>query len=563
MSASVVHHPPDDARGVLYRGGPVVTVDPTRQRPAEAVATRAGRIVAVGTEDDCRRALDLDDAPSPNADGDRPDDGPVVVDLAGRALLPGFVDAHVHPFALCLAVHAVDLRNTRSIPEVLDLLGDRARVTERGDWVVGVGVEPECLVERRLPGAAELDKISDGQVVVVISRQGGRAAGSSAALSVAGIRNNTPDPVGGAFERDHQSRLTGVCYERGSHVLTGTLPLPDHDTLRDLMRQVGADLVARGITSVGVGLQTDAEGYGGAAFAHEARSLMLLVDELPVGCHAILGGPLYRAVDARTASSLHAVERNRTVAGISLCLDGTLDGHGAWLHEPYADRPGHRGWPLADSARVMSRIEAAHREGFQVSVCATGDAATAQALDLFADLRARHPGDDGPRHRVEHVTLVDDATLPRFAELGVAAVLRPTRARDHAVWLPERLGPERTRRAHPGRRLVDAGALVAAASDAPAGDIDIPATIADLVRGTSGDGALRPDEALALFTRHAAAALGQEQRTGSISEGLRADLVVLSADPTALPADQIADVTVAATVVGGRLATVPVAVTRP
>jgi predicted amidohydrolase YtcJ len=566
---SSVHHHADDARGVLYRGGPVVTVDPDRPR-AEAVATRAGRIVAVGSEERCRQALDMTHNPPGEAS-----DGPAVVELAGRALLPGFVDAYVHPLALCLNAFAVDLGPARSIADVLDLLSERARTADRSEWVVGIGLRPELLDERRLPVATELDKIADGQVVVVVARDGYRSAGSSVALTVAGIRNNTADPVGGSFERDHQSRLTGVCYGRATHQLIGMLSLPDHETLRDLIRVVGTDLVARGITSIGMGLQTDAEGYGGAAFAHEARSLMLLVDELPVGCHAILGGEPLQAVDARTASPLHDPERNRTVAGISMSIDGSLDGHGAWLREPYRDRPGHRGWPICDAEGIGARIDAAVDEGFQVSVRATGDAATALALDLFADLRQRRPETAELRHRVEHATLVDDATLPRFADLGVAAVLRPMRAPGQGTWLPARLGLDRARQAHPARRLVDAGALVAAASDAPVDDADVPRAIADLVlgadyepdghddrgrpdggddgggEGAGGQGGLRPDEAVAVWTRNAAAALGQDHAVGTIREGHRADLVVLSADPTILTAGQIADLQVCGTIVGG------------
>jgi predicted amidohydrolase YtcJ len=545
----VIHHPADDRRGLVYVGGSVVTVDPARPTAA-AIATRGGRIVAVGSEEDCRQAVGLDPQQLEAADG--PHDGqhgPAIVDLAGRTLLPGFVDAHVHPLVLCLMAHYDDLSAARSVSEALDALADRARVAERADWVVGLGLRPEVLDERRLPTAAELDKIGDGQVVVVISSDGHRSAGNSIALKVAGIRNNTPDPIGGAFERDHQSRLTGVCHERATHVMLRMLPVPDTDQLRSLLRQVGRDLVQQGITSAGLGLQTDIEGSHGPAFAHESRLMMLLADELPIGCHAILGGKPFRAVDARAATSLHAPGRGRTVTGISVVLDGTFEGHGAWLREPYADRPGHRGWPTPADDDIATHMENAHLEGLQICVHAVGDAAVDRAIELFAGLQARHPDDGrGPRHRVEHAALVDERAAARLAELDVAAVLRPRLARAQVDWLTDRLGAGRADEAHPFPRLSQAGVLVAAASDASLGDLDQLASIAHTP--------LPVDEALAVHTRHAAATLHQDHEVGMLREGHRADLVVLSGDPTSVPTEtgtSVADITVESTVVGGRL----------
>lgn len=560
----MVQHPATDARGVLYRGGPILTVDPRRPE-ARAVATRGGRIVAVGAEDDCRRALDLplldedgaEIGPGPGAGGDPAPDGPTVVDLGGRALLPGFVDAHLRPVAMCLYAHHLDLRPSRSVADVLDALADRARVTPPGDFVLGVHVDAERLLERRLPNISELDKVGAGRAVVLLARDGHTSMGNTVALAVAGIRGGRENPVGGAFERDERGRLTGVCRETATRILLGTVPMPGLDALRAATPEVFGDLAARGLTSITAVLQTDAEGPGGSAGALESVGMMIYVEDLHLGCHAVLGGEPVKAIDARTSSSLHQPESNRVVGGIKLFLDGTLGARSASLHAPYADAPGELGWLVLDPAVASARMEAAHLAGLQVCIHAVGDAANEAALDLFADLAARYPDTSGtgPRHRIEHASVLAPADAQRFAELGVVAVVQPLGLRSEGSWLGQRLGPDRTPHAYPFRTLRDAGVVLAGSSDAPVESPDVLAAMAAAVtrHGFETDQALSPAEALEMYTVGGATAQQREHEAGRLVEGFRADLVVLSDDPTAVPPEKLTDLAVGLTVVGGRV----------
>lgn len=554
-------HPATDARGVLYRGGPIVTADPRRPR-AEAVATRQGRIIAAGSERDCRRALGLP-ADTPTGDdtgtaaGEPPDPAPGVeiVDLDGRALLPGFIDAHLHPMAMCFFAQHLDLTGTSRMDDLLDALADHGRARAPGEWVVGVRLDPERLAERRLPTMDELDRVGAGRAVVCLARDGHTSVGNSVALAAAGIRPERLDPIGGAFERDREMRLTGVCRATATRLLIGAVPIPDLDQVRTTIRQVFDGLLAHGITSVGFVLQTDEEGPGGHAGALEARGMMYFADEVPVGAHTILCGQPQRAMDARRSSDLHAPARNRVVGGVKLFFDGTLSGRGACLHDGYADDPSHRGWLTIDPRVAAARMEAIHLAGLQICIHAIGDAANSLALDLFADLLARHPtGGDRPRHRIEHASVLDEAMVERFAELGVVAVVQPPFLRHAAPWLHDRLGPERVRHTYAFRRLLDAGVVLAGSSDAPATDTDVLAGIAAAVtrHGLEPHQAVTAEEAVAMYTRQAAIAQERDHLTGRIAEGLRADLVVLSDDPTRVPPDRIAGIGVCQTVVGGR-----------
>jgi predicted amidohydrolase YtcJ len=546
----MVQHPATDARGVLYRGGPILTVDPVRPT-AQAVATRGGRIVAVGSESVCRTALGLPEV------GDRGFDGPAVVDLEGSALLPGFVDAHLHPIRMCLYACHLDLSGAASVTDVLDALSEQARRTPPGEFVLGVRIDAEQLAERRLPHIGELDDVGAGRAVVLLARDGHTSMGNTVALAVAGIRGGREDPPGGAFERDERGRLTGVCRETATRILLGSVPLPGLDTLRSMAPEVFRGLASRGITSVSSVLQTDAEGPAGSAGELESVGMMIFVEDLPLGNHALLGGQPARAIDARTSSSLHDPARNRVVGGVKLYLDGTLSARSAALHQPYSDRPGTDGWLVLDPAVASARMEAAHLAGLQVCVHAVGDAAVDVALDLFADLAARYPDSSGtsPRHRIAHATVVDPAAAERCAELGVVAVVQPLSLRSQARWLVDRLGEERLPCAYAFRRLRDAGVVLAGSSHAPVEEPDVLAAVTAAVtrHGVAPDQALTTAEALEMYTAGGAAAQQRDHEVGRLVEGFRADLVLLSSDPLTTPPEKIADLDVGLTVVGGQM----------
>jgi predicted amidohydrolase YtcJ len=322
------------------------------------------------------------------------------------------------------------------------------------------------------------------------------------------------------------------------------------------MLQIFADLAARGITSVGLVLQTDSEGPAGPTGALDSVGMMILVEDLPLGSHALLGGDPSRAIDARTSSSLHKPENNRVVGGVKLYLDGTLGARTACLLHPYSDAPSTLGFFTLDPDVARERMEAAHLAGLQICVNANGDAANALALELFADVLARHPTDGkGPRHSIEHAAVLDDSAAERFADLGIAAVVQPLFIRNESSWIERRIGRERLPRAYPFRSLLDAGVVLAGSSDAPLEEPDVLAGMAAAVHrhGLEPAQGLTIEEAIEMYTVGGAIAQQRDHVTGRIAEGIRADLVILSEDPTTVPDDRIADIEVRRTIVGGRM----------
>jgi len=254
----------------LYTGGEVVTLEPGAPR-AEALATRGDRILAVGDAASCRDALraagisDFDHVP-----------------LAGRALLPGFIDTHLHPIPLLYFELNADLRGLASVAALQDALQRSAARLAPGEWLVGLQLDPEALAERRLPTAAELDAACPDRPVVVLGHDGHSASGNARALAAAGIDAGAGDPTGGRIERAPSGAPTGVCRESAAQLLLGAVPTPPLERLRAGARDTFGRLSACGITSAGVVLQTDDEGPARAARRLAALGLGAPLGDVPV-----------------------------------------------------------------------------------------------------------------------------------------------------------------------------------------------------------------------------------------------------------------------------------------
>jgi len=530
------------SEGALYTGGEIVTLEPDAPR-AEALATRGDRILAVGDAASCRAALheagvsDFDHVP-----------------LAGRALLPGFIDTHLHPIPLLYFELNADLRGLADLAALAQALRRSAARLAAGEWLVGLQLDPEALAERRLPTAAELDAACPDRPVVVLGHDGHSASGNARALAAAGIDAGAGDPAGGRIERAADGSPTGVCRESAAQLLLGAVPTPPLERLRAGARDTFARLSACGITSAGVVLQTDDEGPAGAAGRLEAFGLAALLDVVPFCTYAILAGRRVDAAVAARETPLHDPARGRRVGGFKIYADGTFGSCTACLREPFADRPETRGFLTLAEPEIEERMTAAHAAGLQLCVHAIGDAAIERTLALFERVLARAPRSDH-RHRLEHASLVPPELVKRIARLGVAVSTQPLFIHSEKAWLQRRLGSERARHVYPLRALVDAGVRVGGASDAPVESPDVLHAIQCCVtrEGFETQQALTPAQALRLYTRDAAWLQFEEAEKGSLAPGKRADLVIASASPLAVAPERIRELRVLRSVVGGRV----------
>jgi predicted amidohydrolase YtcJ len=280
----------------------------------------------------------------------------------------------------------------------------------------------------------------------------------------------------------------------------------------------------------------------------------LLLDVTPFCTYALLIGRTPAAAIAARATPLHDPAAGRRVGGYKLFADGTLGSCTAAMREPFADRPGERGLVTLPEPELYERMRAAHEAGLQVAVHAIGDAAVERCVALFERLVAERPRADH-RHRIEHASLVPPELVPRLARLGVGVSTQPLFVHSEKEWLHRRLGAQRARHVYPLRALVEAGVLVAGASDAPVESTDVLHAIQCCVtrEGFEPQQGLTPAQALDLFTRQAARLQFEEAEKGTLAPGKRADLVVLSGDPLVVAPERIAGLRVLRTVCGGRI----------
>ncbi len=539
---------PANPADFMLRDALVYTVDSTRPR-AEAVVVDDGRIVYVGTSDSAQAFV------GPNTE---------VLRLAGRMVLPGFHDTHVHPVSGGIELGECDL-NAATADDVRRIVGECARRDTTASWVRGGGWQL-TLFPGANPSRALLDSLVPDRPAYLSAADGHSAWANSRALALGGVTRATSDPANGRIEHDAAGNPSGTLREDAMDLVSQKLPsYSPTDYLAGLER--GLALAARfGITTLH---EASAGEQIATAYARAdslgrltARSILsLLVDaDAPVD------------LEVQRLSAL----RERTTRGLvrpvaaKIFMDGVIEAHTAALLAPYVDRPGHRGSLNLIPAKFDSLVRKLDSAGFKVHVHAIGDRAIRTALDGFERQRARDTDAGrsgvGPKHIVAHIQLFDPADIPRFASLGVVASFQPlwAYADEYIKVLTEpKLGPGRSRYLYPIASVARSGAIVAAGSDwsvssmNPLEAIQVGVTRRSLTDSTSDS--WLPEQRVDLATMLRAYTLGgavasdHDSLTGTLTTGKAADLIVVSDDLFALPPHRIAQARVLLTLLGGRV----------
>lgn len=522
--------------GELYCGGEIYTVDDARPTAA-ALAVRDGRIAAVGSRADCRAALG----------GDCTE-----IDLAGRALLPGFIDTHLHPVMLVYFDMNVDLGGAASMAEVAARLRAAAGRPAASGWIVGLGFEEQGLDVRRLPSRHDLDRACGDRPAIVVKHDGHTVIANSRAIEAAGISAATPDPAGGTIDREPDGYPAGPFRETATAAILSPMPPPDPSAILTAARSSFARLAGYGITSAGVILQTDEEGPAGTLGEFDLPAMEVLLPLLPFSVYGLLIGRDIERVVAARGTALHDAAAGHRIGGVKIFADGTFGSCTACMRAPFSDAPERTGYMTLDAAELYRRMVAAHTRGLQLAIHAIGDEACRRCIDLYDRLLAEHPRPDH-RHRLEHASLLDAAMIADLARLGLVVSTQPLFIHSEKGWLRRRLGAERVKDVYPLRALVQAGVTVAGASDAPVESANVLHAIQCCVtrEGFEPDQGITAAQAVRMYTIDAAFAQFEETTKGSLSVGKRADMVILSANPVRVPPDAIAEIRVERTIAGG------------
>ncbi|MCI5048602.1 MAG: amidohydrolase [Aquisalinus sp.] len=473
------------------------------------------------------------------------------IKLGEAIAFPGFTDAHAHLDGIGFRELTLNLEGTSSVEELKSRVAEEVGETTPGDVIYGRGWIETGWPEGRFPNRYDLDEAAPDNPVILGRADGHAAVVNSRAIELSGITDETPDPSGGAIERDENGVATGILIDNAENLVRGLIATPSPERRKEAL-QKGAEVYAAygwtGVHSMSVN-QADTELL--IQLEEEGRLPIRVYNSLtPAGLDDLAETGFWEMNDGKL-----------TTRAIKFYVDGALGSRGALLKEPYADQQKTRGLQLITKEQAVGAYRKALANDIQVTTHAIGDRGNTLVLDWYEEVLADHDGD--PRWRIEHAQVIDPADIPRFAALGVIASMQPSHAIGDLHFAPARLGDERLRGAYAWRSLTDAGAVIAGGSDAPVerGDpmIEFYAAVGrtDLA-GFQGanwhpEEALSRAEALAIFTKNPAYAAFMENRLGTIEVGKKADFTVLSADIMTIPVEQIPDVKAVMTIVDGKV----------
>ena len=533
---------------LLLTAGRVWTADPARPW-AEAVAVREGRIVFIGSSEAARAHKGA---------------ATRLVDLAGRLVLPGFDDSHIHLMSGALSLERVDLIEDQSLEAVQARIRAFAAANPRSPWVLGRGWLYGSF-PGGLPTREQLDAVVADRPAYMECYDGHSGWANTKALALAGITRETKDPPNGVIVRDPRTgEATGALKEAAVALVESKIPAPDPERRYQLLLRALAQLNAQGITSI-----QDA-GYT----VEELRDVLppleraLREDRLTVRMRAAVqmqpGKHEAAIAEARRLAEAHKGPL-LSFGSVKAFVDGVIEARTAAVLDPYPDDPGNRGLPNWEPAALNAAVLAADRASLQVYLHAIGDRGVRMALDAHqAALEAG--GRRDRRGRIEHIETIHPADIPRFAALGVIASMQPLHANpdqnNESVW-QRNAGPDRASRGFAWRSLERAGARLVFGSDWPVVTSDVfrglYCGVTRKTREGQPTGGWLPEQAVSLedalrhYTSDAAYASFEENEKGTIAVGRRADLVVLSRDVFKSPPEALLETRALLTLLEGRV----------
>ncbi len=518
---------------ILYNAN-ILTVDPA-QPNAQAVAIAAGRFLAVGSNDDIRGMS-------------KP--GVRQLDIGGKTIVPGFIDAHTHPsYAGIRHLRWVDC-DLRSIADIQNAIRARAAKTPPGDWIIGFKYDDTKTKEGRKLTREDLDAAAPQHPVFIEHRGGHTAYVNSLALKRVEIADSISDPPGGKYDRDPSTgRLTGGLRENATEPFRKLLPTTfSRDEMRQGVKLISQMMVRTGVTSV-----HDCEAAPEDLLAYQdARE----AGELSFRVYCFLQ---YQFLDRMTAAGVRTGlgdEWIRTGA-IKLVCDGSISERTARLTQPYVGRPNDYGILVHSEEELYEDARKAHAAGWQIGTHANGDAAIDIMLRIYERLQREMPRRD-PRYRLEHCTVVNPSLIQRIRALGAIPTPFSTYVYYHGEKMRE-YGPERLNWMFAVRSFLDAGIRVTQASDYPPGPFEPMMALRSEVTRTDSHGnvwgpnqRVTVEEAIRAGTINGAYASFEEHQKGSITAGKLADLVVLGRDPLRVDPMSLIDIPIERTMTGGR-----------
>ena len=527
---------------LLLFNGKVFTAD-AQNSIAEAVAIDGEKIVAVGTSRDLKAKYSAVKE----------------IDLQGKLVTPGFNDAHAHFLRGALALLNVDLTGIKTVAEAKAKIAEKAKTVKPGEWITGRGWD-HTLWGGKFPSKADLDAVAPNNPVYLVRVDGHVGWANTAALKLAGIVANTPNPNGGEVERDSSGEATGIMKETAQGLVSRLVPPPTPEqSVKGL--ELALDMAKKyGITSV-----HDISGYETTKLYRQFLSqdkLTVRITEMQTFDDSI---PELKRQRAEFATFKDNPSRLK-LGALKGYVDGTLGSKTAAMLEPFTDDPHNSGIPRRTPEELTKMIVERDKEGFQIALHAIGDRANRMALDGFLKAQLKDVSEERvesngiiatkylveitkKRHRIEHAQVINPSDFKRFAELGIIASMQPTHAISDKRWAESRLGEYRVLGSYSWHLMRSYGVHVPFGTDFPVESINPYRTLYAAVsrQDEAGDpvGGWQPQEKLTMaeairsHTYESAYAEFAEREKGTIAVGMYADLIVHSKDLLTIPHKEI------------------------
>ena len=472
------------------------------------------------------------------------------IDMGGKTVLPGFIDAHGHVMGLGFGALSLDLSGARSLDEAKAMVAAYARANPNRKWITGRGWNQEAWGLGRFPTAADLDSVVGDRAVWLERADGHAGWANTAAMREANVTAATASPAGGRIEKTGNAP-SGVFVDAAMQLIERAVPKPLPKERDAAFLEAQQALLANGITAV-ADMGTTVDDWLSYRRMADIGAMRVRVMSYAAGVDTAsqIGGkgPTPWLYDDRLR-----------LGGVKIYLDGALGSRGAALKAPYADAAGEKGLSFLSDTQLQNQMSRAAMDNFQLAVHAIGDKANSQVLDAIQVLNATYGGDR--RWRIEHAQIVDPNDLKSFGKYGTIASMQPTHQTGDRTMAEARLGPNRLNGAYAWKSVLDNGGKLAFGSDFPVEKPDPWAGWAAAFTRQDANGqppgGWRPEEAVTreqawwAFTGGAAYAGFAEKNFGNLAPGQKADFIVVDRDPLSVDAMGLRNIKVEQTWVGG------------
>jgi predicted amidohydrolase YtcJ len=539
---------PSPKADLVIHNGSVYTMD-AKMPVAEAVGVIEGKIAFVGTSKQVKSWIGAQTE---------------VIDLQGQTMTPGFIEGHGHLLMLGYARMRLNLSDVKSYDELVARVAEAVQQANPGEWVLGWGWHQSKWEPPAIPMIhgfqthQALSRVSPDNPIYLIHASGHAALANAKAMEIASVTQHTPSPDGGEIIKDEKGNPTGIFVETAKDLITRHIPESTPAKDRRALELAMQACIENGLTSF-----QDASSDGRAIKLYKE---FLKADKLTLRLWVMLSGKDVELLRTWYAKGPEIGSGNNflTIRAIKLYADGALGSRGAWLLEPYIDRPGHTGHAIIPMDTVHQVARDGLKHGFQVCVHAIGDRANREVMDQFERALQANQGVQDHRFRIEHAQHISARDIPRFAQLGVIAAMQGIHMASDMPWAIHRLGPERIAEgAYVWQKLLRSGAKVINGTDTPVEPVNpIASFYASVTRKTlkgeqekwfHPEQKMSREQALRSYTLDAAYGAFEEDIKGSIEVGKLADFTVFSKDIMKVPDDRLLDTRVAYTIINGKV----------